>query len=106
MIIKKGAYFVISEGEYSDYSVIALCVALGDINITKLADEYRQEYMAEHHDELVGDILCKRNDAPSIANWLVNIKKIATEFNFYDFHTDWYCDNGGFFDLWGIPSEL
>lgn len=85
-IIKKRELFIISHGEYSDYSIKCMCTALQDIDIEKLETEFRKEVGLKEEDELFYDYY------GFFVHWLTNIKKCAKEIEMCEFHVGNYCD--------------
>ena len=93
MIIKKGMFFTVSDGEYSNYCINALCKALKDFDITELEKEYENVAVGDDYID-APDEYGKR---PGIVHWLVNIKGLAKDFNFCDFHIDYSMDGTKFY---------
>ena len=71
--IPKGALFIISTGEYSDYSVQTICRALVEIDYDILMTEFLASI-----DWYPGE--------SEYINWLINTKHIAKELDYFEFH--------------------
>lgn len=84
--IEKGETVLLSTGEYSDYSVKALCLALETFN----TEDVIKEYLAINPDET------DRYSADffKFINWLVNERKVLEEIK----HREWHLGDYSSFE--------
>lgn len=87
MKVSKGEILMVTTGEYSDYGVQSLVVALADFDINEL----REEYLSEFPDQT------ERYSADfyKFNNWLVNEKKIVEEVK----HREWHLGDYSSFEM-------
>lgn len=76
-MIEKGQIFLLSSGQYSDYSVETVCRAIADFDMGEITREYRAEYPDEERYN-------------NLEAFLINVKKVAEEIDFIEIHRDFW----------------
>ena len=82
MFIKKGVTFVLSSGEYSDYSVYTLCKAKADLDIEALKSEYMVAHASENE--------AYHFSVSNFIKWLTVDKNVAKELEYTEWHLGSY----------------
>ena len=91
MKVDKGQLIAFSEGEYSDYTVEALCVVDKQFDL----EEMKNKWMDECCEEETNNIYKHRSERrlksgkPSFLAWL-SIKMLVTDVNYIEVHTGSY----------------
>jgi hypothetical protein len=80
--VKKGQQLLLTEGEYSDYSVIGIFTAKEDLNTKELKAEYLKSYPKQDQPY--------RSDHHKFVNWLCNTKNLVDEVDFRELHIGSY----------------
>jgi len=100
MKVKKGQIVAFSEGEYSDYTVEALCVVDNPFDL----EEMKNKWMDECCEELTTNIYKHRPERklksgkPSFLAWL-SMKMLVTDIDYIEVHTGSYGEVDVTFDL-------
>ena len=81
-ILKKGTFFVLTTGEYSDYEMITLCIATTDIDVIALRSEYLE--INPEQDEAFSF------ETGDFVKWLIVDKKVCQELDYFEWHVDRY----------------
>lgn len=84
MNIKKGSFFALTNGCYSDYEMVTICKATQDIDVSALHDEYlslRPEQAKEF-----------RFKDDEFIKWLIVDKKVCKELDYFEWHLGNYSD--------------
>ncbi len=84
-IIKQGSLFLLTKGDYSDYTIVAVCKAKEDIDIQKLKKEYSSGFDKKKDSSL---------DLDNFVKWLLVDKDIGEEIECFEWElgSDWWSE--------------